>query len=62
MLYITQGPDGLVISGYPIDAPEFENNHVEVLDAFGGRRTSYEALRNMVTNVLRDAGVPFTEE
>ncbi len=62
-LYLIRGPDNsLSLSGYPSDSKEYETNHVNLLDYYKPRSCTYEALRNMLTNVLRDADVKFIEE
>lgn len=63
MLYIVEMPDNVMaLSGVSPDDPAWEANHVEIKDAYAGNKCTYSALRNMVTNILRDAGVQFTEE
>jgi hypothetical protein len=63
MLYIIEGPNNSIsLSAYSCEDPMYEANHVELSDLYRGSKCPYGALRNMVTNVLRDAKIEFTEE
>lgn len=65
MIYIVEmpGPGAVMaLSGVSPDDPSWENNHVEIRDGHAPHHCTYSALRNMVTNILRDAKVEFRED
>lgn len=63
MLYLYQGSDhSIVLSSVHPDDPDHESNKVELMDEHYARQPgTYPGTRNMVTNILRAAGVKFEE-
>lgn len=62
-LYLVRGPDNsLSLSNVSCEDELYENNHVNIVDHHSPKQTTYDALRNTVTNILHRAGVKFTEE
>lgn len=63
MLYLSQDGEGVALSSVPLDHEHWESEHVTLVDDhYRGSKGTYAGTRNMVTNVLRAAGVQFTEE
>ena len=64
MLYIFQGPsESVTISSVnPDEDPNWERDSINLLDEhYRGRAGTYAGTRNTITNILRSAGVQFTE-
>lgn len=67
-LFIVQDDsNSIAVSAYSVDDPLWESNHIILTDARTCRndqkhRLTYEGLRNIFTNILRDAEIPFCEE
>ena len=59
-LYVFQDDDGrgiIHISAYHPDDPKWENNHVDVSEMGRGVPNRHNSAMNILTNVLRDAGI-----
>lgn len=62
-LCLIEGPNNSIsISPFLADDPDYESNHINLLDEHSRQKLSFEALRIIVTNIMRASGVHFIEE
>ena len=59
-LYIETEEIGISISAYPGDDPLWDTNHITIVEQ--GRPYHASSQRNILTNILRQAGIDVVEE
>lgn len=58
-LYTFMDEDAITLSAYPYDAPEWENNHIRIIEP---NVNFIEGTRNILRNVLEQAGITVVME
>jgi len=62
-VYLFDGPDNSIsISAYPTAHPEYETNHINVLDQFSPKQALQVNTKTLLLNILTQAGVKVVQE